>query len=260
MSINNKLITLAQQELVLSHDETERNKINASLEHLKQKLRDNFGNEINEFIPFGSFTRNTILPRKFDPESDVDLMVVFNTDIKVFAPGVYRQKVSEFIKKAYPNSLSQKDFPVVKLSLNHIIFDIVPSYSKSEFFTKYHYIPGSGDTWIPTTPNDINNELESLNQSLGRNAIRNAIRLCKYWNAISGYPFQSYLMEKRILKLSFWGYENTYDCFLYILKNLSSDRPSLVPILNEISRYKGIMYNDEAKQMEQLQKLLPVLK
>lgn len=261
MSINNRLITFAQQKLVLSHDETERNKIIASLEHFEKKLKDNFGNNIREFIRFGSFTRNTILPREFDPESDVDLMVVFRTDMGVSSPGFYRKQLHDFVERVYPNSISKKDFPVVKLSLNHIHFDIVPAYVKVDWFgNRYYYIPGKNDSWIETNPNDLNKHLESLNSTVGKNSIRNAIRLCKYWNANNGYPFESYLMEKRIL--DFWyGSEDTYSCFIKILTNLKEDFPKVIPILNEIALAKGGFFTDEniEKQWAGVKKLLPAI-
>ena len=129
MSINSKLVALAQNELVLSHNDTERDKIKASLGQLEKVLKDKLGSNIKEFIRFGSFTRNTILPRKYDPNSDVDLMVVFNTSSAKYTPGTYRKWILDVVSVAYPNSVSKKDFPVIKLELNHIMFDIVPAYT-----------------------------------------------------------------------------------------------------------------------------------
>ena len=59
MNINNRLVNFAQQNLVLSHNELERNKINVSINYLERVLRNFHGNNIKEFIRFGSFTRNT---------------------------------------------------------------------------------------------------------------------------------------------------------------------------------------------------------
>src|SRR5689334_6948786 len=122
MSINNKLVAFAQEELVISHNETEREKINASLTQLERVLKSKLGNDVKEFIRFGSFTRNTILPRVYDPQSDVDLMVILNTSLGRKTPGTYRKNLLDIISNAYPNSVSKKDFPVVKLELNHIMF------------------------------------------------------------------------------------------------------------------------------------------
>lgn len=261
MSINSKLVNFAQNELVLSHNETERDRINASLAQLEKVLKDKLGENITEFVRFGSFTRNTILPRKYDANSDVDLMVVFNTSKGKMTPGTYRKWISDVISSAYPSSISKKDFPVVKLELNHIIFDIVPAYIEV-YWDKSYYIPSSGDMWRKTIPNDINSSLISKNTKHGNNVIRNAIRLCKHWNASAGYPLESYLMEKEILNIYFWGNEDTYQCFIKALDYIAGRRSGVRQALDYISQYKGSWNQiaNEQKQLEWLQKLLPGLK
>ena len=262
MSINSKLVTFAQQELVLSHNETEREKINASLRQLETILKNKLGSNIKEFIRFGSFTRNTILPRTYDPNSDVDLMVVFNTSTNKYSPGTYRKWILDVVSAAYPNSVSKKDFPSIKLELNHIMFDVVPAYLEELLWNKYYYIPGTGDTWRSSTPNDINQSLSDKNQSYGNNIIRNTIRLCKHWNARSGYPLESYLMEKQILDLYNWGNEDTYERFLKTMNSIAGNRPGVRQALDYIQQYKGNGWtpSNEAKQFEWVQKLLPGLK
>ena len=263
ISINNKLVTFAQQELVLSHNDTERDKIIASLVQLEKVLKDKLGSVFKESIRFGSFTRNTILPRKYDLNSDVDLMVVFNISTTKYNPGTYRKWILDVVSSAYPNSISKKDSPAVKLELNHIMFDIVPAYCEEYYYGgRGFYIPDSGDGWRKTTPNDINESLTSKNSSYGNNVIRNVIRLCKHWNASAGYPFESYLMEKDILNLYFWGNEDTYERFLKTLNSIAGSRPGVSQALDWIREYKGTWSRqaDEQKQFEWLQKLLPGLK
>ncbi len=261
MSINSKLVAFAQNELVISHSETERERIKASIGQLEKILKDKLGSNIKEFIRFGSFTRNTILPRQYDPESDVDLMVVFNTSAGKKSPGTYRTWILNVVSAAYPNSVSKKDFPAVKLLLSHIMFDIVPAYTE-EFWGKSYYIPDSGDSWRSTTPNDINESLASKNTQYGNNVIRNTIRLCKHWNAGAGYPLESYLMERDIINLIYWGNEDTYERFLKTLNSIAGNRPGVRQALEYIQHYKGSWSQqaNESKQLEWLQRLLPGLK
>lgn len=261
MSINSKLVAFAKNDLVLSHNETEREKINASLGQLERVLKAKLGNNIKEFIRFGSYTRNTILPRKFDSQTDVDLMVVFDTNAGKKMPRTYRKNLFDVISDAYPLSFSKKDFPAVKLELHHIMFDIVPAYCE-EFFSKSYYIPSSNDSWRSTSPNDINDPLESKNSQFGNNIIRNTIRLCKHWNAGAGYPLESYLMEKNIINLSYWGNQDTYERFLKTLNSIAGGRPGVRQALDYIQQYKGNWSQaaNEMKQFEWLQKLLPGLK
>jgi len=261
MNINSALVTFAQQDLVLARNDTERNAIGRSLSHLESVLRNKL-NYIKEFIRFGSYTRNTILPRQYDPQSDIDLMVVFNTTQGKYTPGTYRKWLLDAVSTAYPNSVSKKDFPVVKLELNHIMFDIVPAYCEEYWLgSKLYYIPSANDSWQGTVPNDINQPLSVKNQQYGNNTVRNVIRLCKHWNASANYPFESYLMEKQIINLSFWNVD-TYSAFLNTMSNIAINYAGVRQALNYINQYKGNWYTqlNEQKQFEWLQKLLPGLK
>jgi predicted nucleotidyltransferase len=262
MNINSKLVTFAQQELVIARNDTERDSINKSLSHLKTVLKNKLGSNIKELICFGSFTRNTILPRQYDSQSDIDLMVIFNTTQYKHAPGTYRKWLSDILLNAYPNSISKKDFPVVKLELNHIMFDIVPAYDEEYFWcSKSYYIPSANDSWQSTVPNDINQSLSDKNQQYSNNIVRNVIRLCKHWNASAKYPFESYLMEKQIIDLSFWGVD-TYNAFLNTMDSIAGNKAGVRQALDYIKRYKGnwCTQSNEQKQFEWLQKLLPGLK
>jgi predicted nucleotidyltransferase len=253
-SINNILTNYAQTELVIARNDTEREKINGSLDQLEKVLKSKLGNEILEIKRFGSYTRNTILPRNYDPESDVDLLVVFHSNK---TPGTYRKKLSDVLTVAYPNSNIKKDFPVVKLMLNHIMFDIVPAYKEEVFYSTRYYIPDRADGWISTVPNDLNTDLSDKNQEYGNNIVRNVIRLCKCWNANAGYKFESYLMEKEILGITFWWGKNLYEQFLYILNKIAGHLAGVSQALTYIQKY--IDEQNETKQLEWLNKLLPGL-
>jgi predicted nucleotidyltransferase len=262
MGINSKLTLFAARELVLARDANERFKIDTSIRRLKIKLKQKYLREIKDFKLFGSYTRNTILPRKYDPNSDIDLMVIFNTDNSLKTPETYRKNLIEVLDEVYPNSISAKDFPAVKLILDHIKFDIVPAYvEESYLFSRTYYIPDRRNGWRITTPNDINNKLESTNQSYGSNIIRNTIRLCKHWNASFNYPFESYEMEKEILSLGLWSSKNLYDRFLKTLEDIAGDFAGVNQALDYLEKYKGDWFEkpNEEKQLQWLQKLLPGL-
>lgn len=263
MNINSQLVKFASQELILARSATEREKINNSLSHLEEVLKNSLGNEIHSFVRFGSYTRNTILPRKYDPNSDVDLMVIFNTTNGLYTTNTYRNKLVKVVANTYPNSISNKDFPVVKLQLNHIMFDLVPTHIKPNFWGGglNYYIPEKSNGWRETFPNDINDDLSQKNKSYGNNTIRQVIRLCKHWNANAGYPLESYLMEKQIINLTFWGDEDTYTRFLKTLNSIAGHRAGVRQALDHIEKYKGGFWSapDYEKQFLWLKKLLPGL-
>jgi predicted nucleotidyltransferase len=257
MNFNNKLVTFSQQELVLSRTDVEREKIKNSLAHLIKVIKDSFGNKIFGVVVFGSYTRNTILPRYYDPKSDIDLLIFFDTTDRELTVGTYRKNLLDVMQNAYPNSYSQKDFPAVKLELNHIMFDLVPAIVTHHFFYgERTWIPSANDKWEQTIPNDINDSLTSQNQKYGNNTVRNVIRLCKYWNAVWGYPYYSYFLEKKIINLNFQG-DDTYKGFLYAMKSIASEYAGVSQALDYIGLYEN--RGNEDKQAFWLKKLLPAL-
>ena len=78
-TINNYISNLTNT-LFISHGSTERTNINSSITSIKRKLNAHFEDKISEIILFGSYSRGTILPRKYDTNSDIDIMIVFNTN------------------------------------------------------------------------------------------------------------------------------------------------------------------------------------
>ena len=64
-SINYKLGQLAN-EYYISYGTSEQKKIDASVATLKTRLKLHFGSNIVNVVEFGSYKRDTILPRKYD--------------------------------------------------------------------------------------------------------------------------------------------------------------------------------------------------
>jgi len=260
MSINSKLTQFAQKDLVLGYSDAERIRINNSFSKLEGVLKRNLSGRLKELIRFGSYTRNTILPRSYDPKSDIDLLLVFDTAAGKLQPNTYRQNILDALAISYTRSVVKKSFPTVRLELNFIMFDVVPAYCE-EFWGKSYYIPSASDQWMSTSPNDINSDLSSKNQSYGNNVVRNVIRLCKHWNACAGYPYESYIMEKNIVNTFFWAGDDLYTKFLSVLDSIAGQRPGVRQALDHIKKYKGDWFTqpDEQKQLQWLRKLLPGL-
>ena len=87
MSVNSYLQNLAS-DLVLS--DSEKSSITTSINTIKSRL-DSYFSDVTEKRVFGSYVRGTILPRKADSESDVDLMIVF--------PNPYGHKPQSFLNR-----------------------------------------------------------------------------------------------------------------------------------------------------------------
>lgn len=257
--MNYKLQQFANTDLVLARSASERDRINKSLTQLESVLRYRVTG-IKEIIRFGSYTRNTILPRKYDVRSDVDLLIVFDGNL---TSETYRRQLINAISSAYPNSISKKDYPAIKLELNHIMFDLVPARKEiSGWYGDKYFIPNRNNGWQQTIPNDLNNELSQKNQSVGDNVIRQVIRLCKHWNASAGYPLSSYLMEKDIVGLWYFGHENLQDRFLKTLSSIAGNRYDVRNAIDNIRKNQEDFWgnSNKAEQLRWLQKLLPGLK
>ena len=116
MTVNSYLSNLAS-DLVLSS--SEKVSISISISTLENRLELFFGKSIVEKFKFGSSTRNTILPRKADDNSDIDYMIVFNHENNQ-QPQTYLNQLKRFAEKYYKQSEIHQSFPTIQLELNHL--------------------------------------------------------------------------------------------------------------------------------------------
>jgi hypothetical protein len=235
MSVLNYLENLASNA-VLSSDEIA--SINTSINTLKSRIDSYFINGIiTSQILFGSSTRKTILPRSMDENSDIDYMVVFKDNS--YMPQTYLNWLKQFIEHYYSRSEIHQSSPTVVLELNHIKFDIVPAT-----LTSYGdlQIPNKSDGWMITNPNDFNATLESANVK-NKSLIKPTIRLMKYWNARSNYPFDSFELEKTICSMCFLLISNQKEYLFNVIDNLYVPFWETQWIIDEITRARKIVSN-----------------
>ena len=187
----------------------EASSINASVSSLQAKITSHFGAAVCEHFKFGSCTRETILPRKIDENSDVDYMVVFKAEAA--KPQAYLDRLKRFVEATYTRSEIKQSHPTIVLELAHIKFDLVPAIA---FYGGYNIpAPASGwSEWSPTYPNSFNATLTEKNKQHNYN-IKPLVRLVKYWNALGGYIFESYGLEQHIV--SYARPQSTLSEYLY---------------------------------------------
>ena len=212
---------------------------------LEKRLTIYFGSEIKAKFRFGSSTRGTILPRSMDGKSDIDYMIVFsNSDYK---PSTYLQKIRRFVEFYYSSSEIYQSSPTIVLNLNHIRFEIVPAI-ESWFYGLQIPAPASDFLeWIETDPNDFNTELTSCNVS-NNSKIKPSVRLLKYWNAQNSYPFESFLLEKKVINMNFWFCIDLKDYFFKAVENLSAGLFAPQWKTDAVNRAQNIVA--EAKRLE----------
>lgn len=178
----------------------------------------------------------------------------------------YRGQLRDALERSYPLSDIRRDFPCVKLELNHIKFDIVPSLVERSFYgyDVTYRIPLRSGVWQVTEPNDINESLASNNQVIGGNRLRQVIRLCKHWNAArEGKQIESYVLEKELIRQCWslgmhYSYNGLLDNFLSAVQHFAYQVNDYVATMNcvrNVRRYQNA--SDEAGMRIWLKHLLP---
>lgn len=197
MSINSYLIKLANAAMIR---ERERLTIKRSIANLQVRLKKHFGPQVANGFIFGSYSRGTILPRRMDPQSDIDYMVVFSDG--GFKPQTYLDRLRRFAELNYQRSEIEQSNPTIVLSLNHIRFELVPA--TQSWFGGLQIPARASDfnDWQATNPRGFNDRLSAANQAHG-NLIKPLVRIMKYWNAANGYPFESYGLEQKVVDHGF---------------------------------------------------------
>lgn len=254
LSINGRLLQLAN-EYYISYGSLEQKKIDASVGTLISRLKAHFGSNVLSVIEFGSYKRDTILPRKYDEHSDVDLMIAFNHASINVTPGTYRNYLIDFADKKYSRSDVKKSSPTVVLELDHIKYDLVPAYVQTYTWStsKTIYIPQNDSLWMTTDPHGFNTELTRVNTANGSN-IKKVIRLLKAWNAKVGYPIESYLLEQQIARIVYWtwGDNSLENYFFQAIENIPSylndnpfyPNPKIVSLKDNASKVKAYLKAD----------------
>ncbi|MFW2502762.1 SMODS domain-containing nucleotidyltransferase [Clostridium diolis] len=239
MSVNSYLQDLGSS-LVLSSNE--KSSITTSIDTIKSRLTTYFGEDVIDKIIFGSYTRETILPRKADENSDIDLMVVFKNPYS-YKPQSFLNKLKNFAEAKYSTSEIHQSSPTIVLELNHIKFELVPTYTSYD----QYYIPKNSSEWMYTNPNDFNNKLVECNKN-NSYKIKPVVRLLKYWNIQkNSRDLCSYELESKIANEMTYSY---ISCTSYT-DYLKSALGKLRTFYNSSKIDNAISKIDEALQNEQ---------
>jgi predicted nucleotidyltransferase len=214
-------LTQRGRELILS--EYEKSNIRTSIATLRTRLGYYFNNgEIRNQFVFGSFDRDTILPRSKDENSDIDYMIVFNNP-QGLQPQTLLNQLRRFVETYYSRSEIYQSSPTIVLELGHIKFELVPALQGSVFSTEEYLIPSPVSSylnWTGTNPSQLKRELNDKNVQ-HNSLIKPLIRILKYWNALNGKVFSSYELEKHIINQSYWFCNNLKDCFYIAVESLN---------------------------------------
>lgn len=262
-NLNTYLVAVART-LVLSDDE--QFKISTSISNLQAKLNNWFGNELNSHFRFGSSTRDTILPRKVDEDSDIDYMVVFN-NTQNFKPTTLLNRLKTFVETKYARSEIYRSHPTVVLELSHIKFELVPAI-KQYTWSETHFIPAPStdySDWVETNPSEIQRTVNDANNK-NHYQIKRLIRLLKYWNVMNYKVYSSYELEENIAGNSYWFCTTLEDYFFEAVKSLPTwflpqyKQNKVNNLKSKVEQIKKDYYDNGLKYfaMRELEKLLPM--
>lgn len=256
MTVNSYLVGRASAGVLSAAEQAS---INTSISTLQSRLNSYFGNDLSTHFRFGSSTRGTILPRRMDAQSDIDYMLVFAEG--GYAPQTYLNRLRAFVDAYYASSDVKQSSPTIVLELNHIKFDLVPALSDP--WGGGYRIPNGSNDWQTTNPNDFNASLTAMNTS-HHSLIKPTIRLLKYWNAVNGYVFNSYSLEKWIVDQSYWLISIQRDYFFATFDKLGVPTETqwrkekverAKKIINDARQWEAAGYPVTAEQ--EVKKLIP---
>lgn len=244
MSVNSYLTNLASSAIIR---DSEKVSISTSISNLKTKL--NYTREMfNDHLIFGSYSRDTILPRVIDGASDIDYMIVFKKT--GYKPQAYLNWLKTNIaEKHYSRSEIYQSNPTIVLELNHIKFELVPAIKNSWGQLQIPAKASDYNDWIITDPTGFNSTLTSANQR-HNNLIKPLVRLVKYWNAKSGYPYESYDLEQKLVNSAFYGNTFIRDYFYNFVNSLIVDYSMAQWKKEKVERLKKIA--NEASYSERI--------
>lgn len=223
----------------------ESDSIKRSISTLSYRLSSYFETTLNGQIQFGSSKRGTMLPRVYDPQSDVDYMVVFDNS-GGHQPQTLLDRLRRFARHWYSSSEIKQSRPTLILQLAHIMFDLVPAYRSWGRL----YIPAPNSSfldWTSTDPNGFNQELVDANAA-NSYRIKPLIRLLKYWNASNRYVFDSYWLEGWVVRRFFFLDSTLKDYFFSTVRGLPEPWGFAQWRIDAIQRAKGIV--TEANELE----------
>ena len=239
--LNTHLVAVARN-LVLNDDEKKH--INTSIINLQGKLYGWFGDEMLTHFRFGSSTRDTILPRRVDNDSDIDYMVVFQNKDD-YKPATLLNWLRRFVENKYSRSEIYPSYPTIVLELSRIKFELVPAIQPYWWNNAYH-IPAPSSNymdWLYTSPENLKKSIDDADKQYNYQ-IKRLVRLLKYWNVMNNKVYSSYEIEEYVSKTVFWGCSMLEDYFFYAVKWLP------IGLLPQYKKDKVIRFQKKVEEIK----------
>lgn len=250
--------------LVLSSNE--KSSITTSLSTIKSRIDSYFGSDVKDHFQFGSYTRDTILPRKYDERSDVDYIVIFKNPDN-YKPQTLLNWLKQFAEKYYSTSEIYQSHPTMVLELSHIKFELVPAIKDGWGTISIPSPSSTYSDWMTTDPTGFNTSLTTANTN-NSYKVKPLIRLMKYWNVKKvSRGYSSFLLEKWVVDNYYYSCSNLKDYFFKCIDDISYnyDSPQYLKtaidnaktVVNNVRQYEK--YGQTTNAENEIKKIIPEL-
>lgn len=174
ISLNSYLDDIASKLIIKG---SEKDAIGRSLDVFRDRMRDYFryheSVSLNEIRVFGSYDRDTNLPRSVDYRTDVDIMLVMDDD--GCTPQTYLDRVRRAVEAKYSTSDIKQSSPTIVLDMQHIRFEITPAIKEYGLYKIKNGDSGWTYTYCMTDFSNLTNANKANNYM-----VKPVIRLIKY--------------------------------------------------------------------------------
>lgn len=193
-------------------------RLDAPLQQLLRQLAADFPREVvSRCEVVGSYGRDTCLPAAMDPQGDIDILVIFRDGHHL--PAFYLEQLQDAVEKHYAAGSIERKGGELHLRLPPAYIKLVPA---RESLTMVE-VPGPGMSWRRIDPFAAREQLREKDRQHG-GLILPLVRLAKYWNARTGYPFASWELEQRVVQQRWSLVDRNLQAFFFeLLRALQPD-------------------------------------
>lgn len=185
-------------------------------QNIEIKIKVHLHGKIIRAELFGSAARETNLPPEHDPNTDLDILIVFNDARYDRTPETYRNTLRSLVEIALNFETVKKRHPAVVIKRENANVDLVPCIVEDGDYL----IPSFDNRWQETDPHDYTKTLSEFDGA-DRDHLLRIIRLLKLWNVRRNERFEAFDLEAQIID-SFSPCDTLAEEFLSVIDDLEA--------------------------------------
>lgn len=180
---------------VLNVPRTTTAQVDAKILDVRKKFSQHTSANVLSVVPFGAYTRGTLLPLDYDRRASVGLLVQFSDT--GLHPQTYLDRIEHLLCASYPSRSHLRDATSITLPAHPYPLRLVPALDAGHAGFR---IPAQNmvSGWRHANPAEFSRRLDFADQ-FNQKLIRPLIRVIKYWNGVNAYPFHPFHLEYEIV-------------------------------------------------------------